>query len=80
MSQANTLYIVDGSAYIYRAFFAVRRLSNSKGMPTNALFGFMNMLKKLIEQEDPEYLAITFDRYDEEDAGVSFRHELYKDY
>ena len=45
MSNANTLFIVDGSAYIYRAFFAVRHLSNSKGMPTNALHGFMQMLK-----------------------------------
>lgn len=75
-----TFYIVDGSAYIYRAFYAVRRLSNSSGFPTNALYGFVNMIKKLIEQEDPDYLAVTFDRHDEEDAGLSFRHELYEDY
>ena len=76
----NTLYIVDGSAYIYRAFYAVRRLSNSSGFPTNALYGFVQMLKKLIEQENPTHLAMTFDRYDEEDEGRSFRHELYSDY
>ena len=75
-----TLYIVDGSAYIYRAFYAVRHLSNSKGMPTNALYGFLNMLKKLIEKEDPDYLAMIFDRYDEEDEKRSFRHEMYDDY
>ncbi len=75
-----TLYIVDGSAYIYRAFFAIRRLANSKGFPTNALYGFVQMLKKLIEQEDPEHLAITFDRYDEEDEQRSFRHALYDQY
>ena len=75
-----TLYIVDGSAYIYRAFYAVRHLSNSRGLPTNALYGFVNMIKKLIEQEDPDYIAVTFDRYDEEDEGKSFRHELYTDY
>lgn len=80
MSENNTLYIVDGSAYIYRAFYAVRRLSNSKGFPTNALYGFVNMLKKLIEQENPTHLAMTFDRYDEEDEGRSFRHEIYSEY
>ncbi len=77
---APTLYIVDGSAYIYRAFYGVRRLSNSSGLPTNALYGFVNMIKKLIEQEDPDYIAVTFDRYDEEDEQRSFRHEMYADY
>ena len=75
-----TLHIVDGSAYIYRAYFAVRRLSNSRGFPTNALYGFVNMIKKLIEAEDPDHLAVTFDRYDEEDGKASFRHELYDQY
>lgn len=75
-----TLHIVDGSAYIYRAFYAIRRLTNSKGMATNALYGFVQMLKKLIEDEDPQYLAITFDRYDEEEQGLSFRHALYAEY
>lgn len=77
---APTLYIVDGSAYIYRAFYGVRRLSNSQGLPTNALYGFVNMIKKLIEQEDPDYIAMTFDRYDEEDEQRSFRHEMYPEY
>jgi DNA polymerase-1 len=80
MSNANTLFIVDGSAYIYRAFFAVRHLSNSKGMPTNALHGFMQMLKKLIEQYDPEYLAMTFDEFDDEAEARTFRHALYPAY
>ena len=78
--QNPTLYIIDGSAYIYRAFYAVRHLSNSKGMPTNALYGFLNMLKKLIDKEDPDYLAMIFDRYDEEDEKRSFRHEMYGEY
>lgn len=73
-----TLYIVDGSAYIYRAFFAIRNLSNSKGFPTNALFGFMQMLRKLLEQEDPDYLAMTFDPFEHTVPG--FRYELYPDY
>ena len=76
-----TLYIVDGSAYIYRAYYGMRRrLSNSAGLPTNAIYAFVNMIKTLIEQEDPDYLAVTFDRYDEEEDGKSFRHELYEDY
>ena len=79
-AQPRTLHIVDGSAYVYRAFYAIRRLSSSKGMPTNALYGFVQMLKKLIEDEDPSYLGITFDRYDEEEQGLSFRHTLYADY
>jgi DNA polymerase-1 len=81
MADNPTLYIVDGSAYVYRAFFGIRsKLSNSSGMPTNALYGFMKMLRGLIEREDPDYLAVTFDRYDEEDDGKSFRHALYSDY
>ena len=73
-----TLYIVDGSAYIYRAFFAIRNLSNSKGMPTNAIYGFIQMLRKLLEQEDPDYLAMTFDPFGSDVPG--FRWELYPDY
>ena len=81
MADNPTLYIVDGSAYVYRAFFGIRsKLSNSSGMPTNALYGFMKMLRGLIERENPDYLAVTFDRYDEEDDGKSFRHALYSDY
>ncbi len=81
MADSNTLYIVDGSAYVYRAFFGIRsKLSNSSGMPTNAIYGFMKMLRGLIERENPDYLAVTFDRYDEEDDGKSFRHALYTDY
>lgn len=73
-----TLYIVDGSAYIYRAFFAIRNLSNSKGMPTNAIYGFIQMLRKLLEQEDPDYLAMTFDPFGSEVPG--FRWEMYPEY
>ena len=81
MADNPTLYIVDGSAYVYRAFFGIRsQLSNSSGMPTNALYGFMKMLRGLIERENPDYLAVTFDRYDEEDEGKSFRHALYTEY
>lgn len=46
-----TLYILDGNSYIYRAFFAIRNLSTSFGLPTNAVFGFANMLLKVIKEK-----------------------------
>jgi DNA polymerase I len=69
---AATLYLIDGSAYIYRAFHAVRGLANSKGMPTNAIFGFTRMLIKLIQERSPQYMAMFFDA-----KGPTFRHEIY---
>ena len=72
MSERPTAYLVDGSAYVYRAFFAIRQeLSNSAGIPTNAVFGFKNMLQKLMRQEQPDYLAVVFD-----ERGPTFRHEV----
>ncbi|RAL24008.1 DNA polymerase I [Lujinxingia litoralis] len=73
-----TLYLVDGSSYIYRAFYAIRNLSNSSGMPTNAIYGFTQMLKKLIEDEDPDLIAVTFDAFDADEH--TFRKKLYDDY
>ncbi|MBI2027941.1 MAG: DNA polymerase I [Deltaproteobacteria bacterium] len=69
------LYIVDGSSYFYRAYFALGALSTSKGVPTNAIFGFSNMLLKLIKDFNPEYLAIAFDP-----PTPSFRKKIYEDY
>jgi DNA polymerase-1 len=63
---------VDGSSYVYRAFYAIRQpLSTSQGLPTKAVFGFKNMLEKLIRQEQPHYLAVVFD-----ERGPTFRHEV----
>ena len=75
MKEIKTLYLIDGSAYIYRAYHAIRGLSNSKGLPTNAIFGFTRMLIKLIEDRSPAYAVMFFDA-----KGPTFRHELYKDY
>jgi len=59
MSKRNTLYLIDGSSYIFRAFFGVRQqLATSKGFPTNALYGFINMLQKVIREEKPDYLVV----------------------
>jgi len=71
----STLYLVDGSSYIYRAYYAIRHLSNSKGEATNAVFGFTKMLQTLIKQEQPGHLAVIFDA-----KGPTFRKELYAEY
>ncbi len=71
----DTIYLVDGSSYIHRAFHAIRNLSNSKGFPTNAVLGFTKMLLKLLTEVSPVYLAVVFDA-----KGKTFRHELYPTY
>jgi len=75
MEKEKILYLIDGSAYIHRAFHAIGALSNSKGIPTNAVFGFTRMIQKLMEDRSPEYLVMLFDA-----KGPTFRHEMYKDY
>jgi DNA polymerase-1 len=69
------LYLVDGSSYVHRAFHAVRNLSNSKGLPTNAIFGFSRMLLKLLGDKKPSHIAVVFDA-----KGPTFRHALYDRY
>ena len=69
------VFLIDGSSYIYRAFFAIPHLSNSKGFPTNATYGFTNMILKVIREQKPEYLAIAFDA-----PGPTFRHEVFGEY
>lgn len=75
MEKEKTLYLIDGSAYIHRAYHAIHGLSNSKGLPTNAVFGFTRMLLKLLEEKTPEYAAVVFDS-----KGPTFRHEIYAEY
>jgi len=75
MKKDKTLYLIDGTAYIYRAYHAIRGLTNSKGLPTNAAFGFARILIKLIEDRSPEHVAMLFDA-----KGPTFRHKIYKDY
>ncbi|SPD72957.1 DNA polymerase I [uncultured Desulfobacterium sp.] len=76
MSQKiRTVYLVDGSSYIHRAYHAIRNLSNSKGFPTNAVFGFTKMVLKLMNDKSPDYLALVFDS-----KWPTFRHDIYKDY
>ncbi len=76
MKKKPSLYLIDGSAYIFRAFYGVRHhLTNSKGMPTNALYGFTSMLMKVVREEQPDYLAVVFDSKEK-----TFRHDLYPKY
>ena len=70
-----TLYLVDASNMFFRAFFAIPPLTNEKGMPTNALYGFLSMSMKLIRDVKPDYLVYCFDRKE-----PSFRVDLYEDY
>ena len=75
MSSKPRLFLIDGSSYIYRAYFAVGRLSTSSGFPTNAIFGFCNMLLKVIKDYKPDHMAVVFDV-----KGPTFRHEIYDQY
>lgn len=69
------LFLIDGMAHLYRSFFAVRQLSNSKGFPTNALFGFTMILRKLVKDDKPDYWAVCWDT-----PEPTFRHQLYPSY
>jgi DNA polymerase-1 len=75
MSQTETLCLVDGSSYLYRAFHALPSLTNAEGEPTGAIFGVANMLRRLIQAHKPDRVAVIFDA-----PGKTFRHELYDDY
>ncbi len=79
MAKNNTppLILVDGSSYLYRAFHVpnLQHLSTSSGQPTGAIYGVVNMLNKLLNDERPKHMAVVFDA-----KGKTFRHDMYKDY
>jgi DNA polymerase-1 len=70
-----TLVLIDGSAYFYRAYHAIRPLSTKDGIPTNAIYGFTTMLLKVIKDFQPDYLSCVFDF-----PAKTFRHDLYAEY
>ena len=70
------LYLLDGSSYIYRAYYGIRDLATADGVPINAVFGFTKLLCGLLQEQRPDYLAVVFDRPREE----TFRRELYPAY
>lgn len=67
--------LLDGNSFCYRAFYAIRELRNSKGQPTNAIYGFITMLEKIVKDTEPDGVAVTFDL-----KGPTFRHEKYEKY
>jgi len=75
MNNRPDLVLVDGSSYLYRAFNALPPFSNSRGEPTGAVFGVLNMLSKFLKDYDPERIAVVFDA-----PGKTFRDELFAEY
>ena len=70
-----TLFLIDGSNNIYRSYYAIKGLTNSAGLATNAVYGFTQMLRKLLKEQKPDAIAVAFD------IGPStFRHEQFPDY
>src|SRR5208337_2742864 len=69
------LYLIDGNSYFHRAFHAIKVLTNSKGVPTNAIYGFTTMILKILREKKPDALAIVFDS-----PGPTGRHRLYEHY
>ncbi|GAA0126590.1 DNA polymerase I [Clostridium sp. CTA-19] len=69
------MLILDGHSLMYRAFYAMPNLSNSEGLFTGAIYGFSNMLFKMIDEIEPDYIVATFDR-----SKPTFRHESFQDY
>ena len=69
------IVLVDGSAYLYRAFHAMPPLTNSKGQPTGAIYGVVNMLRRLVADYQPKYMAVIFDA-----SGKTFRDDIYSEY
>ena len=75
MQNSSPFILVDGSSYLYRAFHAMPNLTNSAGDYTGAVYGVVNMLRKLLKDYDPQYMAVVFDA-----KGKTFRDDLYKEY
>ena len=73
--ERKTLLLVDGSSYLYRAFHAMPSLTNSKGVPTGAAYGICNMLRRILAERAPDYMAVVFDA-----KGKTFRDEIFAQY
>lgn len=71
----NKIVLIDGNSILNRAFYGIPDLTNSEGMHTNAVYGFLNILLKILDEEKPEYAAVAFDV-----KHPTFRHEMYKEY
>src|SRR3989338_3878290 len=69
------VFLIDGNAFCYRAYYAIQHLSNAKGEATNAVYGFIMMLRKIVQEQQPTHLAVCFDL-----AGPTFRDKMYEEY
>ena len=69
------LVLIDGHSILHRAFYGVPELTNGQGLHTNAIYGFLNIMFKILEEEQADYLAVAFDVH-----APTFRHEIYKEY
>ena len=75
MVKDRKLVLIDGHSILHRAFYGVPDLTNAKGLHTNAVYGFLNIMFRILEEEKPDYLAVAFDVH-----APTFRHELYEAY
>ncbi|MCX5874866.1 MAG: DNA polymerase I [Deltaproteobacteria bacterium] len=75
MIQQEPVYLIDASAYIYRAYHAIAPLTNKNGLPTHAVYGFTNILLRVLREKAPRFIGIAFDV-----RGPNFRHEMYQAY
>ncbi len=75
MPNKPTLFVIDGSNNVYRSYFAIRGLTNSSGLATNAVYGFTQTLKKLLNDHNPDHIAVAFDI-----GRAKSRHEAFADY
>ena len=69
------LVLIDGHSILNRAFYGVPDLTNGQGLHTNAVYGFLNIMFKILEEERPDYLAVAFDVH-----APTFRHQMYEEY
>src|SRR4030066_1982619 len=74
-SPGRKLVLIDANGLVRRAFFPLPYFTTTDGRPTNAVYGFTNMLLKILEEERPDYLAAAYDK-----AVPTFRHEAFKEY
>ena len=72
---SDKLVLIDGHSILNRAFFGIPDLTNSEGLHTNAVYGFLNILFKVLDEEQPQYLTVAFDV-----SAPTFRHEMYAEY
>ena len=75
MAENRKLVLIDGHSILHRAFYGVQDLTNAQGLHTNAIYGFLNIMFRFLEEEKPDYLAVAFDVH-----APTFRHQMYEPY